>query len=361
MQGTVIHKGENCDFIRSTFKPQIKNESKPVSKKQTLFFSNPVHIVAANAVVGNKEGKGPLKNYFRRVKSNIKLGEKNFERAEILMFDEAVRASINEAKETVGDTQLLISGDLLNQMTTSSYVARNLDFPHLGVYSACSTYSEALSIGSVMVDAGYFDNVACATVSHFATAERQFRYPLEYGCQRPPYAQWTVTAAGCIVLSCKGNGPLIRSATLGKVVDFGQNDLSNMGAAMAPAALDTMCALFNDTCTGPEDYDLILTGDLGKLGSDILRELMAEQGYNLGQRYIDCGNIIYSVDQNCYQGGSGAGCSASVINEFVIPRIKAGEYRKVAYLATGALMSTQSCYQGETIPGISHGIVIEGE
>lgn len=357
MQGIVIHKGDNCDFL-PVFEPVAKRAAEV---KQTLFFDKPVHIVAANAVVGNKEAKGPLKRYFRRVKEDIKLGEKNFERAEILMFDEAVRASVREAKESVGEVQLLISGDLLNQMTTSSYVARNLDLPHLGVYSACSTYTEAISIAATMLNAGHFQTVACATASHFATAERQFRYPLEYGCQRPPYAQWTVTAAGCCVLSTLGSGPLVRSATLGKVVDFGQNDLSNMGAAMAPAAMDTMCALFKETETGPEDYDMILTGDLGKLGSDILRDLMREQGYDLGQRYSDCGSLIYSVDQNCYQGGSGAGCSASVINEFIIPRIKEGEYKKVAYLATGALMSTQSCYQGETIPGVSHGIVIEGE
>ena len=358
MQGTTIHKGTNCNF---TATPQTLKKSVQKEAKSTLFFSTPIHIVSANAVVGNKEAQGPLKRYFRRTIEDIKMGEKNFERAEILMFDEAVRASLNEARPLVGDAQLLISGDLLNQMTTSSYVARNLDLPHLGVYSACSTYTEALSIGSVMLDGGYFDTVACATVSHFATAERQFRYPLEYGCQRPPYAQWTVTAAGCCVISTKGNGPVIKSATLGKVIDFGQNDLSNMGAAMAPAALSTLTTLFKETQTSPEDYDLILTGDLGKLGSDILRDLMREEGYYLGQQYSDCGCLVYSVDQNCYQGGSGAGCSASVINEFVLPRMLAGDYKKVAYLATGALMSTQSCYQGETIPCVSHGIVIERE
>lgn len=358
MPGLTIHKGDNCSFIPDF--PSVKRSVQECAK-QTVFFNNPIHIVSANAVVGNKEGKGPLKEYFRRVKDDIKLGEKNFERAEILMLDEAIRTSINEAKDLVGETQLLISGDLLNQMTSSSYVARNLDLPHLGVYSACSTYTEAMSLAATLLNAGHFHTVACATVSHFATAERQFRYPLEYGCQRPPYAQWTVTAAGCCVLSTRGTGPMIRSATLGKVVDFGQNDLSNMGAAMAPAAMDTMNALFEETETSPQDYDLILTGDLGKLGSDILRDLMREKGYELGQRYIDCGSLIYSVDQNCYQGGSGAGCSASVINEFVLPQMREGKYRKVAYLATGALMSTQSCYQGETIPCISHGIVIEGE
>lgn len=354
----IIHKGENCNFapLHTTIRRKAYEQT-----KQTLFFTTPVHIVSANAVVGNKEAQGPLKNYFRRVKEDIKLGEKNFERAEILMFDEAVRASLNEAKPLVGDAQVLISGDLLNQMTTSSYTARNLDMPHLGVYSACSTYTEALSLGATLLDCGHFTTVACATASHFATAERQFRYPLEYGCQRPPYAQWTVTAAGCSVLSTRGNGPLIRLATLGKVVDYGQNDLSNMGAAMAPAAMDTMCAMFTETNSAPSDYDLILTGDLGKLGSDILRDLLRERGYNLGQNYIDCGSLIYSVDQNCYQGGSGAGCSASVINEYVLPQVREGKYKKVAYFATGALMSTQSCYQGETIPCISHGIVIEGE
>lgn len=230
MQGITVHKGDNCNFS-TTYKTAIK---KAPAKEQTIVFNTPIHIVAANAVVGDKEAKGPIGRYFNRVKNDIKLGEKNFERAEILMFDEAVRASLNEAKSIVGDVQLLISGDLLNQMTTSSYTARNLNMPHLGVYSACSTYTEAMSLGSVLLDGGYFNTVACATVSHFATAERQFRYPLEYGCQRPPYAQWTVTAAGCCVLSTLGNGPKIKAATLGKVVDFGQNDLSNMGAAMAP-------------------------------------------------------------------------------------------------------------------------------
>ena len=358
MSGTVIHKGENCKFKTNK---TIAQPSKRARGTRTIYFNTPIHVVSACAVVGKKESQGPLGRYFKRVKTDNKVGEKNFERAEIVMFDEALRAALEEARALVGDTQLLVSGDLLNQMTTSSYVARNLDLPHIGVYSACSTYTESISLASTMIDAGHFDTVACATASHFATAERQFRYPLEYGCQRPPYAQWTVTAAGACVLSTLGEGPCVKSATLGRVVDFGQNDLSNMGAAMAPAAMDTMCTLFSETNTKPEDYDLIVTGDLGKLGSDILRTLMRERGYELGQNYTDCGCLIYSVDQNCYQGGSGAGCSASVINEFVIPRMVSGEYSKVAYLATGALMSTQSCYQGETIPCISHCIVLERE
>ena len=358
---TVIHKGENCNFVPALPPmPVAKVQTKPTNG-QTVFFDNPVHIVAADAVVGKKEAEGPLGDCFRRTKEDIKMGEKSFERAEILMLDEAIRAAFAKSRPAVGDAQLLISGDLLNQMTTSSYVARNLNMPYLGVYSACSTYTESISLASTFIAGGFFDTVACATVSHFATAERQFRYPLEYGCQRPPYAQWTVTAAGACVLSSKGSGPLVKSATFGKVTDYGQNDLSNMGAAMAPAAMSTLETLFKETGTTERDFDLIITGDLGKLGSDILRDLMREKGHELGKAYHDCGCLIYSVDQNCYQGGSGAGCSASVFNNFVLPRLISGEYNRVAYLATGALMSTQSCYQGETIPCVSHGIIIERE
>lgn len=358
MSGLILHKGEGCNFLSLT--TRIKRPINTNNKIQTMFFANPVYIIAKSAVVGGKEAKGPIGKYFKNVKEDIKMGEKSFEQAEINMLDEAVRCAIKEAKLSVNDIDVLLSGDLLNQITSSSYVARNLNIPHLGLYSACSTMTEALSIGASLVSAGFYKTVACATSSHFATAERQFRFPLEYGCQRPPYAQWTVTAAGCTVLSSDArSGARIVSATLGKVIDFGTSDLSNMGAAMAPAAMDTMCAMFKDTHTSPADYDLILTGDLGKLGSDILRDLMMEKGYELGQNYIDCGSLIYSVDQNCYQGGSGCGCSASVINGYVLQKMEDGEYNRVAYLATGALMSTQSCCQGESIPCISHAVIIE--
>ena len=354
-----LHKGENCEFILdaplvSSTRPMILQKS-----RQTIAFENAPRIVGRYSVAGEKEGKGPLGKFFHKIVHDDKMHETTFEKAEIDLLTAAICGAADDCGINVKDLDLLIAGDLLNQITSSGYVARETGIPYMGIYSACSTMSESLAIGAAMINAGYFENIMCATVSHFATAERQFRYPLEYGCQRPPYAQWTVTAAGASIISATGNGPKIVSATFGRVVDFGTNDLNNMGAAMAPAAMDSLVALFNDTETVPEDYDLIVTGDLGKLGSDILRDLMREKGYELGQNYKDCGALIYDVTQKCYQGGSGCGCSASVVNSLVLDRVISGEYERVAYFATGALMSTQSCYQGETIPCISHGVVIE--
>lgn len=350
-----LHKGEDCAFLTNA---KIVDKI-PKKGKQTIVFQNPPHIKGRMSVVGAKEGKGPVGKYFHRVISDDKMGEKTFENAEIKMLASAIDGAVVNAGLKARDIDLMISGDLLNQVTTSNYVARDYQIPYMGVYSACSTMTEALNLASILISDGYFDNVLCSTASHFATAERTYRYPLEYGCQRPPYAQWTVTGAACTVLSSMGNGPRITMGTIGKVVDFGTTDLNNMGAAMAPAAMDSMLALFRETNSEPKDYDLILTGDLGKLGSDILRDLMMEQGYYLGQRYMDCGNMMYEASQKCYQGGSGAACSATVFNSYVIDKMMDGTYGRVAYFATGALMNTQSCYQGETIPCISHGIVIE--
>ena len=212
-----------------------------------------------------------------------------------------------------------------------------------------------------LVNAGYYSTAACATGSHFATAERQYRYPLEYGCQRPPYAQWTVTAAGCSIIEREGDGPAITHATIGRVVDYGIKDLNNMGAAMAPAALDTMLAVFDDTHTSAEDYDGIFTGDLGRLGGEILRDLCRERGVELGQRYSDCGEMIFSGDQKCYSGGSGAGCSACVLNSFILEKMRRREYDRVLLLATGALMSPTTSCQGESIPAVSHAVILEND
>lgn len=355
----ILYKGKDCAFL-SNAKIDKQQVSGFHSKKQTLLFDNPPCVIGRMSVVGKKEGAGPIGKYFHVVKADDKNGEKTFEKAEIDMLYEALIGAADCLPNGVADLDIIIAGDLLNQITSSSYVCRELNTPYLGVYSACSTLSESLALAACMLNAGYFNNIACCTASHFATAERQFRYPLEYGCQRPPYSQWTATAAGCTVLSSeKASNIAITSATFGKVVDFGSNDLNNMGAAMAPAAMNSIVAMFEDTNTKPEDYDLILTGDLGKLGSDILRDLMSEKGYFLGRNYIDCGSLLYNVEQNCYQGASGAGCSASTINSFILQKMEEGEYNKVAYFATGALMSTQSCYQGETIPCISHGVVFE--
>lgn len=349
------------DKKRIEFTTALKNSVSHRVKtgNRLIRFYNEPRIVGNMSVVGEKEAKGPMGKYFHMCETEDKLNEKTFELAEIRMFKSAVMGAISNAKLTAQDIDLLISGDLLNQMTTSSYTVRDLKIPYIGVYGACSTMTESLILGASFIDAGYYDTVACATSSHFATAERQFRFPLEYGCQRPPYAQWTVTGAACSVLAGSGDFPRITMGLPGKVVDFGTNDLNNMGAAMAPAAMDSMVTLFNESDLAPQDFDLIITGDLGKLGSDILRDLMREKGYDLGQNYIDCGNMMYTQNQNCYQGGSGCACSGTIFNSFIIEKLKRKEYRRVAYFATGALMSTQSCYQGETIPCISHAVVVE--
>ena len=332
-------------------------------RQRVMRFFNTPRIVGRMSVVGEKESKGPVGKYFQKCETDDKMGEKTFERAEIRMLDTAVRGAVRDARKEIDDIDVMVSGDLLNQMTTSSYTARDIGVPHIGIYGACSTMTEGLMMSAVLVDGGYYENVVCAASSHFATAERQFRYPLEYGCQRPPYAQWTVTGAAASVVSTntKDNRrfPKIVMAIPGLITDFGINDLNNMGAAMAPAAMDTMFALLTQTGYDSDDFDLIVTGDLGKLGSDILRHLMDKRGLKLGQNYIDCGNIIYDVDQKCYQGGSGCACSATLFNSFIMDKLMNGEYKRIAYLATGALMSTQSCYQGETIPCISHAVVVE--
>jgi stage V sporulation protein AD len=370
-----VYKGENAAFLSKNTETEVCPLSqtaglgmkcarsgffydKKPDAKQTLFFKNLPRIIAGGAVAAEKEAKGPIGEYFDSIfKESAR--DKNFESAEISMVKEAVNFALKKAGLNLSDIDLFLAGDLLNQITSSSYTARDLGLPYMGLYSACSTMTQSLLTAAVLVNAGYFNNILCATASHFATAERQYRFPLEYGAQRPPYAQRTVTGAGCSIVSSGGNGALITSATIGKVVDYGIDDLSNMGAAMAPAAMDTMYAMFKETDTAPEDYDLILTGDLGKLGSDILRDLMKEQGYFLGQNYADCGCIIYGSDQKVYQGGSGSGCSAGVFNSFILNQFYKNRYKKIAFLATGALMSVQSCDQGETIPCVSHGIILE--
>ncbi len=360
---SIFKKAQKDDAASQSAVMESITESAITRRPRVMKFKNTPRIVGRMSVVGEKESKGPLGKYFTQCETDDKMGEKTFERAEIRMFDCAVRGAIRDARMDIEDIDVMISGDLLNQMTTSSYAARDIGIPHIGIYGACSTMTEGLMLSASLVDGGFFKNIVCAASSHFATAERQFRYPLEYGCQRPPYAQWTVTGAGASVVSKNTKDterfPKIVMAIPGLIVDYGVNDLNNMGAAMAPAAHDTMYTLLTQSGFTVDDFDLIVTGDLGKLGSDILRDLMRERGIKLGQNYIDCGNIVYDVNQKCYQGGSGCACSATVFNSFIMDKLMSGEYRRIAYLATGALMSTQSCYQGETIPGISHAVVVE--
>lgn len=331
-----------------------------LKKHQTIIFKNPPKIIGHYAIVGPKEGQGTFKDYFDYIMQNDNFGENTFEKAERKMLEHAIMGAIDKAGLIPRDIDVLLCGDLLNQIISSSYAARSFDLCYLGVFGACSTMALSLAMGASLINAGYFNNVACATSSHFSSAERQFRTPLELGNQRPPTAQWTATAAGSTVLSKDGDGPIITSATFGKVVDFGIKDVNNMGAAMAPSAMDTLIAHFNDTNTTPDDYDLIVTGDLGKLGSEVLIDLMEEEGFKLGVNYCDCGQMIFKHKQNVMMGGSGCGCSASVLNSFIIPKIKEGVYKKVLFMATGALLSPTSCQQGESIPGVTHAVVIEG-
>ena len=332
-----------------------------MGKSQTIVFKNKPVIIGSYSIVGPKEGKGNFGPYFDYVMKDDCFGEKSYEKAEKKMLESAIVGAIENAKIKPKDVQLILAGDLLNQIISSSYAARNFDVSFLGLFGACSTMAESLAVGSSFIDSKHFQKVVCATGSHFSSAERQFRFPLELGNQRPPTSQWTVTGAGATVLSSTGKGPKISMATIGKVVDYGISDVNDMGAAMAPSAMDTMLAHFRDTGTVPDDYDLIVTGDLGKLGSEILIDLMEHNGIKLGLNYNDCGQMYFTRNQNTLSGGSGCGCSATVLNSFIIEKLRRGELKKVLFMPTGALMSTTAAQQGETIPGVCHAIVIESD
>ena len=325
---------------------------------QTIEFTSRPKILTGYSIVGEKEGNGNLKDYFDYVLKNDTFGEKTFERAERKLFEHAITSAVDKAGIRMVDLDLLVAGDLLNQIISSSFTARDFDLTYLGVYGACSTMAETLAVGSALIDGGFFNCVACATGSHFSTVERQYRFPLELGNQRPPVSQWTVTGAGCSILGKSGSNIEICNATFGKVVDFGINDVNNMGAAMAPAAMSTLIRHFEDTHTTPDDYDLILTGDLGKLGSEILLDLMENKGYKLKDNYNDCGQMIFNNNQKTFQGGSGAGCSAVVLNSYVYDKMKEGKFKRVLFCATGALLSPLSSQQGDTIPCICHAVEI---
>lgn len=330
-----------------------------MKKEQTIVLKNQPKIIGSYTIVGPKEGKGNFGPYFDYVMKNDYFGEKTYEKAERKMLESAIMGALENSKLSPKDIDIMIGGDLLNQIISSSYAARAFEFPFIGVYGACSTMAESMAVGSVLIDGGYCDNVICSTGSHFSTAERQYRFPLELGNQRPPTSQWTVTGAGSCVLSLSGDGPKISSVTFGRVVDWGINDVNDMGAAMAAAACDTLLNHLENTKTTPDDYDLIVTGDLGKLGSEILIDLMDEKGVKLGLNYCDCGQMYYKREQDTLCGGSGAGCCATVFNSYIVKKFRDGQYKKVLFMPTGALLSTTSSQQGDTVPGVCHAIVIE--
>jgi stage V sporulation protein AD len=326
--------------------------------KQTVKLQNPPSMVATASIVGKKEGQGPLKEYFDQILDDGLWGESSWEKAESKILRETVSKAITKANKALGDINYIFAGDLLSQCIGSSF--RELEIPFFGVYGACSTMAESLSLAAMCVDGGFADYVVAATSSHFCSAERQFRFPLEYGGQRPPTAQWTVTGSGAVVLSNQGSGPYITHITTGKIVDLGIKDANNMGAAMAPAAADTIYAHFEDTGFIPSDYDLIITGDLAEIGKNITEDILQKNGCNVSKQFTDSGLKIFdNKKQDTHAGGSGCGCSASVLAGYLYHELTQGSLNKILFISTGALLSTTSAQQGESIPGIAHAVTIQ--
>ncbi len=328
--------------------------------KYTVTLSNQPRIISYAAVAGKKEGEGPLGNQFDAVFEDTRLGEKTWEKAESALQREALTRALDKAGVSPSQLQYIFSGDLLNQNIASTFGLREMAVPLLGQFGACSTMGQTMAMAAIFVDSGAADLCGALTSSHFCTAERQFRYPLEYGGQRPPTSQWTATASGAVVIGRAGRGVCIRSVCIGRVQDLGVTDMNNMGSAMAPAAADTLANFFVDTGTGPEDYDCIVTGDLGEVGSALNRQLLSRRGYTLDDRYTDCGLLLFDRErQDVHAGGSGCGCSASVLCAHFLPMLERGEIHRLLFVPTGALMSPTSSQQGESIPAIAHAILLE--
>ena len=318
-------------------------------------LKNPPSVIGWAAVVGKKEYEGPLGADFDLHDETGEFGMDTWEKSESEMQRLALNLALAKGKCTQDMPEVIFAGDLMNQCTGSAYGLLGFGKPYFGLYGACSTFAEATVLSSMLISAGYFDNAAAISSSHFCSAERQFRFPLEYGGQRAPTAQWTATAAGALILRASGAGPYVTEVVPGMIVDKGINDINNMGAAMAPAAIDTLTAYFTETGKKPDDFDMILTGDLGKEGHGITLSLMKENGYDMTRVYNDCGLLLYGGDsQDVHCGGSGCGCSASVICGHILKRFARGELKNVLYLATGALMSPGRIKQGASIPGIAH-------
>ncbi len=330
--------------------------------KQTVWLPAQPSILSAACAGGMKEGQGPLRNSFDFVSEDSRFGEKSWEKAESAMLKKCYAIACEKANLPPEAVEYALSGDLLNQCAGSAYAMRRCGAPYWGLYGACSTMAESLSLAAMLIDGDFCDAAAAATSSHFCSAERQYRYPLQYGNQRPPTAQRTVTGAGAIILGRNGGGPYITCVTTGVITDAGITDMNNMGAAMAPAAYSTLSAHFRESGRSPDYYDAIVTGDLGVVGSDILRELFSRDGVDLGIRYMDCGRLIYYIDsQDVHSGGSGCGCSATVLCGHFLQGMKKGLWHKLLFAATGAMMSPTTNQQGESIPAICHAVAIENE
>lgn len=323
--------------------------------KSTVRFSNKPSVIGYASVVGKKEFEGPLSGEFDTHDVDSRFGEKSYEKAESRMQKIAVETALHKAKLSEKNIDIIFAGDLLNQCVGSSFGLRAMGIPFAGIYGACSTMTLGIILASLCVDSGAANISAAVTSSHFCSAERQYRYPLEYGSVRPQSAQWTVTGSGASIISKSESKPYIDKATVGKITDLGVKDANNMGAAMAPSAAGTLMEYFTDTGTKPDDYDAIFTGDLGRVGTDLLYYLTEQNGYFIRDRHEDCGLLIFDrKSQDVHAGGSGCGCSASVLNSYVFHRFENGLYKNILFMSTGALLSPTSTMQGESIPGISH-------
>lgn len=332
-----------------------------VTGKQSFVFQSPPVIVQWASIAGKKEKEGPLGEYFDHTHTDTYFGQKTWELGEKRMQQLALQTLVKKAGMRLSDLETVFSGDLLNQCIGSSFTLRNTGIPHLGLYGACSTMAESLLMASMAVGGGFRNHAVAMTSSHFASSERQYRFPLGYGGQRTPTSQWTVTGAGAVLLCQAGKGPKITSCTIGSVHDLGIKDANNMGAAMAPAALSTIKAHFRDLKTTPDDYDLIVTGDLGQLGKDILLDMAQRDGVELGGKLTDCGTLVFDqLKQDVHSGGSGCGCSAIVLCSYLLRQIQEKKLNKILFCGTGALLSPTSTQQGLPIPGVCHGVCIEG-
>lgn len=330
--------------------------------RQSFVPEHPVVVTKWASIAGKKESEGPLASGFDQCCQDTYFGEKTWEQGEKRMQQMALTTLMEKAGLSNGDIDMLFSGDLLNQCIGSSFTLRNANIPHLGLYGACSTMAESLLLASMAVGGGFADTVVAMTSSHFASSERQYRFPLGYGGQRTPTAQWTVTGSGAALVRPHGKGPRITAATVGTVTDLGIKDASNMGAAMAPAALATIQAHFRDLNVHADHFDRIFTGDLGAVGKEALLSLARREGLSLGGKLEDCGCLVFDAKkQDVHAGGSGCGCSAIVLCSHLLDQLHSGKWKRILFCGTGALLSPTSTQQGLPIPGVCHAVCIEGE
>ena len=328
--------------------------------EQTVRFANPPSIIATAAIVGPKEGDGPLAQYFDVISQDDLFGTDSWEKAESELSRQTITLAIQKANLKTTDIQYILAGDLLNQVTGSTFGVRDLGRPFFGLFGACSAIGKAMTLGAMIIDGGFADNIVASASSHFCGAEKTFRFPLELGTQRPPTASWTVTGDGAVVISAKGTGPCITAATTGAIIDMGIKDANNMGAAMAPAAADVLVKHFRDLDLQPSHYDVIATGDLGKVGCELLLKLMDESGYDLHANHTDCGLMIFDLEkQDVHAGGSGCGCSAATFAGYFYKQLQKGDIKRMLFVPTGALHSVATIQQGESIPAIAHAVAIE--